>query len=193
MLPSIDEIIEDREESEIEKVYSDYLERLEMSRLASELTFDFIRNLLITFTANAANTTIIYLCIDFGMNWLSACMFGFGLGLIPAAYHLNNAGIDLNSEYKVKNISSLLLAGGCVVAAFSVSYQSGGEKRTLIDFTNKGLKESSREVSNYEVKVSPWDGINLWFSYHGLENAGSAVIPALLGAILWKWISAKKY
>lgn len=191
MLPSIEEIIEETN-AEIDRVYSDYLERLEMSRLATEKFFDFLRNLLITFTANAANTTIVYLCIDFGMSWLSACIFGFGFGLIPAAYHLNNAGIDLSSEYKVKNISSLLLATGCVVAAFSVSYQSGGEKRTLVDYTNKGLQESSKEVSNYEVKVSPWSGINLWFSYHGLESAGNLAIASLVVTAAIKLLFSKK-
>lgn len=192
MLQSIDEIIEDKEETQAEKVYADYLERLEISRLSTEAAFDFVRNLLISLTANAANTAIIYICIDFGMHWLSASIFGLGLGLIPVAYHLNNAGIDLSSEYKVKKIVPLVVAGGCLVAAFNVSYQSGGEKRILIDFTNKGLIESSKEVSNYEVKISPWDGVNFWFSYHGLQAVGSGLIPALLGAIAMKYISGRR-
>ncbi|MBW4478641.1 MAG: hypothetical protein KME54_17715 [Tolypothrix brevis GSE-NOS-MK-07-07A] len=192
MLPSIDEIVEEREESEVEKVYTDYLERLEMSRLSTEAAFDFIRNCLISLTANTANTAMIYVCIDFGMHWLSASMFGFGLGLIPVAYHLNNAGIDLSSEFKVKKIGALIVAGGCLVAAFNVSYQSGGEKRTLIDFTNKGLMESSREVANYEVKFSPWDGVNFWFSYHSMQAVGSGLIPALLGAIAMKYLRGRR-
>lgn len=192
-LSSVDEIVEEEpEQTKLEQVYAEYLVRLEEDRLKTEKLFESGITFLVTLTANSANSAIIMICIDFGVNWFSASVFGFGVGLIPAAMHFNNAGVDLSSEYKVKKISSLILAGFSVVGAFSVSYSSGGEKRTLIDYTNVGIKEASREISNYEVKISPWNGVNFLFSYHGLEAIGSGILPALFLAFIWKWLDRRR-
>lgn len=185
-------VTQDPEESQQERVYSEYLARIEQGRLTTEAIFDFGISFLVTVTANSANNALILICIDFGMNWLSATIFGLGLGLIPAAIHVNNAGIDFNTDYKVKKISSLLLAGVSVVGAFSVSYSSGGEKRTLIDYTNTGITEASKEISNYEIKVSPWQGVNFLFSYHGLEAVGNTMLPVMVLAVVWKWLSSRR-
>lgn len=195
-LPTIEEITEATQTESappLVREYQDYLDRLEDNYLTSAKALEFVRDTLITFTANAANTTVVYLCIDFGMNWLTASIFGFGVGLIPAAYHLNNAGIDLGSEYKVKRIGSLLVATGCTIAAFSVSYRSGSEQRTLVDFTKKGFEESAKEVANYEIKVSPVEGINLWFNVHFWEATGNLALLSLIGAFLWKYLFSKRF
>jgi hypothetical protein len=188
MLPTVEEIVADGPETDQERVYSEYLTRLEEDRLRTEKLFDFFISVLTTLTANAANSTLIFLCIDFGMHWFSASAFGFALGCVPAAFHINNAEVNIGSEFKVKKITSLILAGGSVVGAFSVSYSSGGEKRTLVDYTNTGIKKASREISNYEVRISPWQGINFWFSYHGLEAVGNSLLPAIAVAALCKFL-----
>lgn len=185
MLPTIEEIagaIQQEEKQELPREYQEYLERLEHDYLNTCKTFAMARDFLLTFTANGANATICFLCIDFGMNWLTAGIAGLAFGLVPVAKHLNDAGIDLSSDYKVRSISSLLLAGANTMGATGASWNAVKEWKQLLDWAREGQTHFEKEVASYEIRVKPTENLTLVFQFQMILGISAAL--AVLGWFL---------
>ncbi len=185
-LPSIEEITGATQSGEasdaLPSEYQEYLERLEQDYLNTCNNLSMVRDFLLSFTANSANATICFLCIDFGLNWLTAGIAGLVFGLVPVAKHLNNAGIDLSSEYKVRSITSLLLAGANTMGAVGTSWNSVKEWKQLLEWARDGQTHFEKEVASYEIRVKPSDNLTLVFQFQMILGISAAL--AILGWIL---------
>ncbi|MDZ8138861.1 MAG: hypothetical protein RM049_26755 [Nostoc sp. DedQUE04] len=156
---------QDSEPSSIAREYQDYLDRLEKDYLSACATFALIRNFLLTLTANSANISLCFLAIDFGLGAMSAGLLGFSIGSIPAMIDIGEAGIDLASNYKIRDISRVVFGCSKLVASAGISWNSTKEYRQLMDNAKESIQAFEVEVKKYEVKVQPTDGISLTFQF----------------------------
>ncbi|HYX18312.1 MAG TPA: hypothetical protein VE944_28895 [Nostoc sp.] len=141
--------------------YQDYLDRLEKDYLSACATFTLIRNFLLTLTANSANISLCLLAIDFGLGTMSAGLLGFSLGSIPAMIDIGEAGIDLSSEYKVRDISRVVFGCSKLIASAGISWNTTQEYRLIMQYAHDSIQAFEVEVKNYEIKVQPTDGLTI--------------------------------
>ena len=186
MLPDIDETTHIDEQSEqtavqLPREYQDYLNRLEQDYIGACSTFTIIRNFLLTLTANSANVLLCFLTIDFGLGAMSAGLLGFALGSIPAMIDIGDAGIDLRSEYKVRDISQVVFGCTKLLASASTSWNATKENRQLMQYANESIQAFEVEVKSYEVKVQPTDGISITLQLQIVLgfSLGLALLPAI--------------
>lgn len=173
----------EQQSQQLPREYQDYLDRLEKDYLSACAAFTVIRNFLLTFTANSANISLCLVAIDFGLGAMSAGLLGFTLGSIPATMDIGEAGIDLTSDYKVADISKVVVGGSKLIAAAGVSWNATNEHRRLMGYAKESVKAFEVEVFHYEVKVQPTDGLTLSFEIQVILAAsfGIALLPWLLG------------
>ncbi|MFN6560067.1 MAG: hypothetical protein RMY28_009685 [Nostoc sp. ChiSLP01] len=168
MLPDINEITqldqqEEQPASQLPREYQDYLNRLEQDYLSACSTFTIIRNFLLTLTANSANISLCFLTIDFGLGAMSAGLLGFALGSIPAMIDIGEAGIDLSSECKVRDISRMVFGCTKLIASAGISWNATKEYRLIMQYANESIQAFEVEVKSYEIKVQPTDGLTINF------------------------------
>ncbi|WP_414755584.1 hypothetical protein [Anabaena sp. CCY 9910] len=187
MLPDIDEITHLDQQSEqsisqLPREYQDYLNRLEQDYLSACASFTVIRNFLLTLTANSANISLCFLTIDFGLGAMSAGLLGFALGSIPAMIDIGEAGIDLSSEYKIRDISRVVFGSTKLLTAAGISWNATKEYRQLMQYAKESVQAFEYEVKTYEIKVQPTDGltINLQLQFLLSFSLGLALLPVLL-------------
>jgi hypothetical protein len=183
MLPDIEEITDSQQEennNQLAREYQDYLNRLEQDYLSACTTFTLIRNFLLTLTANSANVSLCFLAIDFGLGAMSAGLLGFALGSIPAMIDIGEAGIDLASEYKVRDISRVVFGCSKLIASAGISWNATKEYRQLMQYANESIQAFEHEVKIYEVRVQPTDGITINFQIVLGFSLGLALLPLLL-------------
>ncbi len=183
---NLDEIAEIEEPTEqvsssIPREYQDYLNRLEQDYLLSCSVFTIIRNFLLTLTANSGNVLLCFVAIDFGLNAMSAGLLGFTIGSIPAMIDINGAGVDMQSEYKIRDISSLVSGCAKLFASTSISWNATKEHRQLMRYANESIKAFEQEVKTYEIKVQPTDNltINLQLQFLLSFSLGLALVPII--------------
>jgi hypothetical protein len=184
MLPDIEEIVDQQSEqtaAQLPREYQDYLNRLEQDYLSACASFTVIRNFLLTLTANSANISLCLLAIDFGLGAMSAGLTGFALGSIPAMIDIGEAGIDLSSEYKVRDISRVVFGSAKLLASAGISWNATKEYRQLMQYANESIQAFEFEVKTYEVKVQPTDGVTINFQLQILLSfsLGLALLPVL--------------
>jgi hypothetical protein len=182
MLP--DEIDQQPEsDNQLPREYQEYLNRLEQDYLSACSALTIIRNFLLTLTANSANISLCFLAIDFGLGAISAGLLGFALGSIPAMIDVGEAGIDLSSEYKIRDISRAIFGGTKLIAAAGISWNATKEYRQLMHFAKESIEAFEIEVKTYEIKVQPTDNltINLQLQIVLGFSLGIALLP-----FLWK-------
>jgi hypothetical protein len=187
MLSEIDSDYQDSEQevsSTLPREYQDYLNRLEQDYLSTCSAFTLIRNFLLTLTANSANISLCFLAIDFGLGAMSAGLLGFALGSIPAFIDIGEAGIDLSSEYKIRDISRAVFGCTKVAAAGVISVNATKEHRELMQYAKESIQAFEIEVKRYEIKFQPTDNLTLSFQLQIVLafSLGIAVLP-----ILWHW------
>lgn len=186
MLPDINQITEELQQAQdLPKEYQEYLERLEKDYLSACITFVVIRDLLLTATANSANISMSLLCLNIGLGAFSSGVAGFMLGIIPAIIDIRNADINLNSEYKIGDISKFVFGLVKILASSGVAFNAVKEYKQLMDYSRTSIRNFEIEVKKYEVKVQP-NGLILTLDLHVILGASCllALIPILLKLIL---------
>ncbi len=185
LLPDIDDITDtqtaEQPHSQLPREYQDYLNRLEQDYLSACSTFTIIRNFLLTLTANSANISLCFLAIDFGLGAMSAGLLGFALGSVPAVIDIGEAGIDLSSEYKVRDISRVVFGCTKLLASAGISRNATKEHRQLMQYATESIKAFEYEIKTYEIKVQPTDNltINLQLQFLLSFSLGLALLPLL--------------
>jgi hypothetical protein len=183
MLSEVDETIDEENNTNLglAREYQDYLNRLEKDYLSTCATFGFIRNFLLTLTANSANISLCFLAIDFGLGAMSSGLLGFALGSIPAIIDIGEAGIDLTTDYKVRDISRVIFGTTKLLASAGISWNATKEYRQLMQYANESIQAFEVEVKSYEIKVQPTDGlsINLQLQFVFGASALIALIPVI--------------
>lgn len=185
MLPDIDEITIDQQSEQpavqLPREYQDYLNRLEQDYLSACSAFIILRNFLLTLTANSANISLCFLAIDFGLGAMSAGLLGFAFGSIPAMIDIGEAGINLQSDYKVKDISRALFGTTKLLTSAGVAWNATKEHRQLMQHAKQSIEAFEIEVKNYEIKVQPTDGLTINFQLQILLSfsLGLALLPVL--------------
>ena len=180
--------IEDQEQGEqlgeqsLAREYQDYLNRLEQDYLSACAAFTLIRNFLLTLTANSANISLCFLCIDFGLGAMSAGLVGFALGSIPAMIDIGEAGIDLSSEYKVRDIPRVVFGCSKLLASAGIAHTATKEHRQLMEYAKESIQAFEVEVKTYEIKVQPTDGLSITFQLQIVVGASLLLtcLPVLL-------------
>ena len=193
MLPEIDELDQQEEQthSQLAREYQDYLNRLEQDYLSSCAAVTVIKNFLLTLTANSANISLCFLAIDFGLGAMSAGLIGFALGSIPAGIDIGESGINLQSDYKVKDISRVVFGFSKLLASAGISWNATKEYRQLMNYANESIQAFEIEVKNYEIRVQPTDGLTINFQIQILLSfsLGLALLPVLFKLFRrWWWI-----
>jgi hypothetical protein len=196
MMQDIEEdvdVVSQDPQSNLPQVYVDYLERMEQDYLDSCKFLDFLSNLGIAASANAANHCVVYICCDMGISWFSAFSLGLGFGLIPAAYYLNKAGISFGETLIVDDAGNLLKAGAAVLGGGAIAWNAVGEKRVLVEYTQDGRKQSAKWIAEYEVKAPALN--NRWLeSARDLFSSGSNLIALPIACLLlWKFVIRRGY
>jgi hypothetical protein len=197
MMPGVDEIVDvvegEENQSSLPQVYADYLERMEADYLDSCRFLDFLSNLGIAASANAANHCVVYICCDMGISWFSSFSLGLGFGLIPAAYYLNKAGISFGETLIVDDAGNLLKAGAAILGGGAIAWNAAGEKRLLVRYTQDGRKESAKLIAEYEVKAPALN--NKWLDYTKdlFSNGGNLIALPIACFLLWKFVIRRGY
>ena len=184
-LPDIESISSAFGEAE-KDTYTEYLKRIQEDYLSRCKYLDFLSNVGVAFSANAANTSTVLICCELGMSWSAAASVGFGFGLIPAAYYFNKAGINFSGGLEVRDLGSGVTAVGLAIGAGTIAWNAAGEKRILIKYAEDGQRESSKLIAEYEVKAPAYNDFLEGFK-SVVGNSSNLIVIGIVGFLIWKF------
>lgn len=174
----------EEQESNIPKQYVDYLERTEKDYIKAIGTLDYIKNILVTFSANSINITIVLMGLDFGLGLLASSCMGFMIGSIPGCMEIAKINSYATPEEQTSGVKQLAIGGLKLLGSGLTTFVAGSEYGTAQNHAIESIKSFQDDVKSYEQKPQPTilDGHIIM----------TAILSASLVAVIYKIFKGKE-